>query len=1087
MVLKRRYLKKDKDGNVVETPKEMFERVADNIALADKNYGASDEDVATSSKEFYDVMTNLLFMPNSPTLMNAGRELQQLSACFVLPIEDSMESIFETLTHAALIHKSGGGTGFSFSRIRPKADFVMSTMGVSSGPISFMKVYNSATEAIKQGGTRRGANMGILRVDHPDIMEFITCKEEETSLTNFNISVALTDDFMKALAEGNAYNLVNPRSKDPQRALEASEVFDKIVDMAWKNGEPGIIFIDRINEKNPTPDVAEIESTNPCVAGDTWVHTESGPMMATDLIGSRFKARIDGDDHITGQDGMFRTAFKDVYRLRTKEGYELRLTSDHPVRVVERLSRKRMDVGWRKAGDLTEDDLILLNDHRNSSEWDGPRTWGDGYLMGLLVGDGTLKEDKAVLSVWNDDGTAEIMDRVMEICVDLPLRSDFNGWSPVKGRTEHRLSIGYLRTLSLELGMAPGNKEITPTLERSSSEFYRGFLSGLFDADGSVQGTTEKGVSVRLAQSDLLRLKAVQRMLLRLGVVSSIYEDRRKEGYRNLPDGKGGMKDYPTSSQHELVVSRDNIARFQEIVGFVHGAKSARLKELLSGYRRRPNRERFIVHFKDLLPESTEDVYDVQVPGINTFDANGIKVHNCGEQPLLPYESCNLGSINLARMVNNSQIDWDLMRRTVYTAVHFLDNVIDMNKFPLDKIGEQTLANRKIGLGVMGFADMLLQLKIPYCSDEAFELAEKIMAFVRDEGFNMSKILAEHRGPFPNFDRSVFKDGQQVRNATITTIAPTGTISMISDTSSGIEPNFSLAYIKRVMDDDELLYVNKFFERDLKVSGLYSRELMEKVAKTSSIQEMENIPEEIKNYYVTAHDIDPECHIKMQAAFQKHTDNAVSKTVNFPNSATVDDIRTVYMHAYKTGCKGVTVYRDGSRSVQVLSIKKTEPPSEPGKLTPRPRPKATRGTTLKMKTGCGTLYVTINEDQDGLCEVFTAMGKSGGCAAAQSEAVARMISLTMRSGIDVTPMVKQLRGIRCPQPIMAPGGMVLSCPDAIAQAFTLYLEEFKDIKVERKDLLNDSGISPECPECGGMLEFSEGCVNCRMCGFTRCE
>jgi ribonucleoside-diphosphate reductase alpha chain len=734
-VLEKRYLIKDKSGKTIETPDGMFRRVAENIASAELKHGKSKADVKRIEREFYDFIKSLEFMPNSPTLMNAGRDMQQLSACFVLPIEDSMESIFTSLKDAAMIHKSGGGTGFAFSRIRPKADPVLSTMGVSSGPISFMKVYNAATEAIKQGGTRRGANMGILRVDHPDIMDFIKCKEDPTKLTNFNISVALTEDFMKAVVDDEEYELLNPRTKDCAGKLKAREVFDTISEMAWRNGEPGIVFLDRINRDNPTPAIGEIESTNPC-----------------------------------------------------------------------------------------------------------------------------------------------------------------------------------------------------------------------------------------------------------------------------------------------------------------------------------------------------------------------------GEQPLLPYESCNLGSINLALMVKGGDVNWDRLRTVTRTAVRFLDNVIDVNNYPLPEISKMSLGNRKIGLGVMGWADMLVQLGIAYDSPKALKLAEKLMKFVQDEGWKMSEELAEEKGAFPNYPKSKFAKGKKVRNATVTTIAPTGTISMIVDCSSGVEPNFSVAYLKRVMDGRELPYANRYFEELVKRRGIRTDELMEKVAKAGHIQEIEEIPEDIRKLFLTAHDISPEGHIMMQAAFQKYTDNAVSKTVNMSNDAKVADVASVFKLAYETGCKGVTVYRDGSREFQVLSsgTQKDQAKAvqtrlslgeidvdENGKLKPRARPLVTTGSTVRMTTGCGYLYVTINEDERGLFEIFARMGKTGGCAASQTEAIGRLISLSLRSGIDPVAVVKQLKGIRCPVPAPLAKERCLSCPDAVGQAFEIFMKN-KGEKMVFDVKPSDRGLRPECPECGAPIEFAEGCAVCPACGYSKC-
>ena len=746
-VLSKRYLKKDNDGNPIEEPNELFFRVAQNIAQADKIY---DKDINLDSviEEFFTMMANLDFLPNSPTLMNAGRQLQQLSACFVLPVEDSMDSIFETLKNTALIHKSGGGTGFSFSRLRPSNDSVKSTNGVSSGPVSFMQVFNAATEAIKQGGTRRGANMGMLRIDHPDVMQFITCKDITTNLTNFNISVALTKEFMDAVENDKDYNLYNPRTKEVSGKLNAREVFDKIVTQAWKNGEPGIVFIDRMNEKNPTPEIGMIESTNPC-----------------------------------------------------------------------------------------------------------------------------------------------------------------------------------------------------------------------------------------------------------------------------------------------------------------------------------------------------------------------------GEQPLLPYEACNLGSINLSHFVKDGQTEWDRLEQTVKSAVHFLDNVIDMNNYPIPKIGEVTRSNRKIGLGVMGWADMLFQLGLPYNSPDAVMLAEKVMSFIEEKSHKASEEIASKRGAFPNFKNSIYKDGNPIRNATTTTIAPTGTIGLIANASGGVEPMFALVYKRaNCLDKAEMFIINPYFEKAIKDAGIYSEELMTKIAQEGTIQHIEEIPEKIRKVFVTAHDILPEDHIRMQAAFQKYVDNAVSKTVNFTHEATKEDVKKAYILSYKLGCKGVTVYRDGSRQDQVLisantnkdKKEETPVPEIPVKKA-RLRPKKVLGSTLLMHTGCGKMYVTINEDNEGVFEVFTQLGKSGGCTATQSEAIARLISLALRSRVETSKIIEQLKGIRCPSPTLTEGGAILSCPDAIAKALESYISEkempnlFNEkqtstssvTKSEKKQYKskasgNSEGTCPQCPECGEMLEFAEGCVVCKSCGYSKC-
>ena len=747
-VLQKRYLKRDLNGNVAETPEDMFRRVSRNIAQADLLYGPQ-KDLKQTEEEFFQLMTSLDFMPNSPTLMNAGRELQQLSACFVLPVGDSMEEIFDGVKQMALIQKSGGGTGFSFSRIRPKNDVVGSTHGVSSGPVSFMRVFDAATETVKQGGTRRGANMGILRIDHPDILEFVECKEGDHYFTNFNISVAATDEFMEAVKAARSYPLRNPRTGEVVRTLDAQEVFDRIVFHAWQNGDPGIIFIDRINRDNPTPHMGEVESTNPC-----------------------------------------------------------------------------------------------------------------------------------------------------------------------------------------------------------------------------------------------------------------------------------------------------------------------------------------------------------------------------GEQPLLPYESCNLGSINLFRMVKDGEIDWERLGSVTEKAVHFLDNVIDMNRYTLTQIEAMTKANRKIGLGVMGFADLLIQLGIPYNTPEALEIGGKVMAFIQEKGRAASRALALQRGSFPHFQESPLGERYDaMRNATVTTIAPTGTISIVAGASSGIEPIFAVAFMRHVLDGKKLVEVNPLFETIARREGFYSDDLMKKIAETGHLDHLEEVPEKFRRLFVTAHDISPEDHIRMQAAFQKSTDNAVSKTVNFPHEATVDNVAKVYQLAYDLGCKGVTIYRDRSRTEQVLyrgvtTGKEGQPGAERPGLEKERRPKArqdvTHGSTRKIRTGCGNLYVTVNEDKEGKpFEIFNQIGKAGGCAASQSEAIGRLVSLALRSGIEPEMVVRQLKGISCHTPVWHREGKILSCSDAIGKAVEWHLQAKQgrggNGETEPQPLSILPAVETEvgqgesfpvflrgaCPECGGHLLYEEGCVKC-LCGYSDC-
>lgn len=742
-VLRKRYFIKNDQGEAIENWQELVARVAGDISGGDE----------AKKQRYEQLLDSGYFLPNSPTLMNAGNDLQQLSACFVLPIEDSMESIFGAIKNAALIHKSGGGTGFSFSRLRESNARVRSTNGVSSGPLSFLKVFNSATDAVKQGGTRRGANMAILSVKHPQIIEFIKCKEDITQLTNFNISVGVTEEFMEAVHNDSDYELVSPHTEKVTDTLNAREVFNLIVEMAHKNGEPGIVFLDRINKHNPTPHIGELESTNPC-----------------------------------------------------------------------------------------------------------------------------------------------------------------------------------------------------------------------------------------------------------------------------------------------------------------------------------------------------------------------------GEQPLLPNEACNLGSINLANFYEKD-FDWEKLQEVVYDSVDFLDDVINRSTFPLPEIDETVKSNRKIGLGVMGWSDLLYKMKSPYNSDEAVELAEKVMEFIDYHAKKRSMELAVKEGSFPNFVGSIYetkkliREGNQfdwealkeeiaikgIRNATVSTIAPTGTISMIGNTSSGIEPQFSLVYVKNVMDGEKLLYINPYFEAAVKEAELFSKELMEKVSEAGSVAHIDEIPQEMKDIFVTSHDIGPEWHIRMQAAFQKYVDNAVSKTINFTQDATKEDIQMAYQLSYELGCKGVTVYRDGSRTNQVLNVgnkeEKTAVEEKTCNVTPRKRPDITTGITQKIETGCGHLYVTVNSDSEGPCEVFTQMGKVGGCASAQLEAIARLTSLGLRSNIKLESIIRQIRGIRCPSPMWQKGKVITSCADGLSKALETFLnidrDSLHDIDEINKNITPAAKVTTTkqigiCPDCGSTIEHSEGCMKCNSCGWSKC-
>jgi len=743
-VLRERYLLR-KDGEVIETPEEMCWRVAVSIAAGEGRYGRSQAAVREVAEAFYDMMVDGYFIPNSPTLMNAGKgNGLQYSACYVLPVGDSMEEIFDSVKAAAIIHKSGGGTGFAFSRLRPKDDIVSSTGGRASGPVSFLRVFNGATEAVKQGGTRRGANMGILKVDHPDILEFIDCKLDG-GITNFNISVAATDTFMDALSRGEEYDLINPHTRKVVGRLSAREVFDRMVSAAWRTGDPGMVFIDRINASpaNPTPDLGQVEATNPC-----------------------------------------------------------------------------------------------------------------------------------------------------------------------------------------------------------------------------------------------------------------------------------------------------------------------------------------------------------------------------GEQPLLPNEACNLGSLNVSKFArpgddSELSIDWDEMERVVRLAVRFLDDVIEMNPYPLPEIDATVKSNRRIGLGIMGWADLLFIMGIPYDSQEAIDLAERLMSFVKDKGHDQCAKLAEERGPFPNWSKSIYKDVRPMRNSTVTTIAPTGTISMIAGCSSGIEPIFALAFQHRVKQPDGervLTFVNETFEAIAKARGFYSDALKEEIARRGSLHGIPGLPENAANVFKTSHDIPFEWHVRHQAAFQRYTDNGVSKTINLPNDASEEDVASAYRLAWELGCLGITVFRDGCKGEQVLNVglgKKDKSPAQlptAGQQVIRPRPHSLAGKTYRKETPIGTAFITVNETEDGEpFEVFVQVGKGGSDTMAVAEALGRLISLTLRLPSPLTPqrrleeVISQLSRIGGAQPMGFGAGKVLSLPDALGRTLAEHIGQVKVAGPPSTKADERRRIGDLCKECGqATFVYEEGCKKCLSCGFNEC-
>jgi len=1081
-VLKERYLLKDNSGKVIETPDEMIWRVAWNVAIAEAVWGKNKKQIKKTAEDFYKFMIDKKFLPNSPTLMNAGAGNDfQYSACFVLPVEDSLPGIFDAIKYQALIHKTGGGTGFSFSRLRPRGSIVKTSKGVASGPVSFMKVFDAATNEIKQGGKRRGANMGILRVDHPDVQEFIHCKEDG-GITNFNISVGITNKFIKAFEKGGDYSLIDPKTKKPVGKLSARKVFQEIAESAWRTGDPGLIFLDKINKRksNPVPSLGPIEATNPCVTGDTLVSTKNGLEKIEDLYTKNIhhkkdiykykekqvKVLVDGrlskGELFKPTTRILKTGIKPVYRMMTKEGYEIKLTVDHKI-----LTPK----GWVEAQDLKKGQKILIVNRKGGFGKKG--SLEEGQILGWLVGDGTMKAARAVLSFFGEEKEkltphfAHMVDVLMEGRQRIN-RSYPVGVVDIKGRGETRVSSMRLWRYVSEKGIIPGDKlKVPEDVLKGNKGMQKGFLQALFTADGHVTGSINKGVSARLTSISLDLLKDVQRLLLNFGIASKIYTKRRDRGEKLMLDGKGGKKNYICKAYHDLIISKENLISFAKEIAFLIDYKNAKLIDFLKEFNRGPYKERFEATFEKLIFEGKQTVYDLTEPSTSSFIANGIVVHNCGEQPLYPYDACNLGSIFLSYFVKGDNgvkdnweepdkgklIDWKKLEETVKLAVRFLDDVVEVNPFPLPEIRKTVLAVRRIGLGIGGWADMLIDLGIPYDSQEAVDLAEKVMSFIQEKAVLASEKLAKQRSPFPLFHESIYKDSTPRRNSTVTTIAPTGTISIIAGTSSGIEPLFAICYQHVVKDeslDRTLTFVNPRFEKIAKKRGFWNEKLEKELGILGIVKPFKGIPEDVKKVFGTAHEIHYGWHIKMQAAFQKYTENAVSKTINLRKDAKVGDIKEAYLEAWKTGCSGITVFRDGCKDKQVLNAgtEKEKKEKDGGKdkrlsLPVIGRPYKAQGATYKLNTPVGTAFVTINQGEDGEpLELFVNVGKAGSDVTAMAEALGRTISISLRFKGDLTPKERvkeialQLAGIGGRRSVGFGPKKVLSLPDAIAMALS---------------------------------------------------
>jgi ribonucleoside-diphosphate reductase alpha chain len=1022
----KKYRLKSKDGEVIDASiEETYRRVARALSEVES------EDVREHWNERFVWALLHGAIPAGRIISNAGAQEHKPATstinCTVSgTIGDSMDDILNKVHEAGLTLKAGCGIGYEFSTLRPRGAYVSGAGAYTSGPLSFMDIYDKMCFTVSSAGGRRGAQMGTFDVSHPDVMDFVRAKREDGRLRQFNLSLLVTEEFMEAVKADGEWELVFPiKEKELEEAkaagidlddanqvvwkdwprhdgyvtnddglvackiyktLPARRVWDMIMASTYDYAEPGFILIDKVNQMNNNWWCENIRATNPCVTADTWVQTDEGPRQVQELIGESFVAMVDGTGHASGTEGFFRTATKSVVRLETVEGHALRLTADHRVRRVTHRTRWSKETEWCAAGELRQGDRVLLNDHRSSVSWTGAYTADEGYLLGLLVGDGTLKQDTAVLSVWsqaqavNDErptlaaGPAGMMEAAERATRTLRHRSDFAGWTEVSGRGEYRLRSAALRDLAFEVGMAPGEKVLTPALERASSDCCRGFLRGFFDADGSVQGTQAKGVSVRLAQSDLNRLQVAQRMLLRLGIASTLYQDRREAGRKLLPDGRGGSKAYATAAQHELVISRENLRQFSEVVGFADADKSARLARCLAGYSRAMNQEDFTARVSSVTQDGVEDVYDVQVPGINTFDANGLHAHNCGEQPLPPYGSCLLGSVNLTKFVRDpftpqARFDWAEYREVVKIFTRMLDNVVEVNGLPLKGQRDEILRKRRHGMGFLGLGSTVTMLGHKYGDEASVVFTEQVSREMAVAGWEEALDLADEKGPAPimieeftvtpamlRYRPEMVADGYKIgdkipgrllhakysrymqqlaeeapdlveklaekgaRFSHHSSIAPTGTISLslANNASNGIEPSFAHHYFRNVIRENRKTKekVDVFSFELLAYRALVNAEALP----DGEVGDANKLPD----YFITAEDITPRQHVDVQAAAQRWVDSSISKTANVPTDYPYEDFKDIYLYAYEQGLKGCTTFRYNPEVFQGVLVKEKD-------------------------------------------------------------------------------------------------------------------------------------------------------------------
>ncbi len=1168
VVLMKRYVRRGPDGRPAETPEGMFRRVARAVAEPDQGTGG---DVEATGRAFYHLLTELRFFPNSPTFTGAGTPLGQLAACFVLPITDDMgrdsAGIFQTLRDAALIQQTGGGNGFSFGRLRPKGAYVASSAGQATGPVGFLRVYDKAFGEIAQGGTRRGANMSVLPVYHPDIMDFIHCKISEDQITNFNISVGITDKFMDAVREDRDFDLIDPHDGQVMKTMRARDIFNAIVKNAYRNGEPGVLFLDAANRSNPVPQLYALEATNPCVTGDTLVATPSG---------WRRVDQIHEGDEICTVLGIGRVATVEVneavpvFNVHLSDGAVVRATAAHQFHARD--SRTKFFAARRldelKLGDWVRVYRSVLPNNRMPAAAANLTDREYGFLVGVLVGDGcytphALSKNVVRISSHADETQwNEVLNRAfMKVGIEKMYTYVNEGSrSMMMDPKPGRVIADWVRSLPLEPSRGP-EKRLPEVYINSNGKFLVGLIDGLFSTDGSVDLQSNHPL-LRFHTSSLELARQVRRILLMFGVYARIATSQRK---RHDINGCVIRHDRP---KYGVTISGDSLGRFFEQIQLSHPDKQMRLEE--AALRSNFTGGNWAAKVVKIEPAGVATVYDLYEPRSDTWITEGFVSRGCGEQWLGPYENCCLGSINLAPHVkvvgDHAEVDWKKLQESIVLSTHFLDNVVTANKYvpAVPQLKEAADRARRIGLGIMGLGDLMYHLGIRYGSEEAQEFAAQVMEFVRYHCMKTSIQLAKDRGPFLAIKGSLYdpenlkwtppeplepythdwgrpaikwdevvKGIKQygIRNAAQTTVAPTGTIATVAGCEAyGCEPVFALAYVRHVVDAEAsgkdgrttLTYASPLFEQALIEAGVDEatrKHIYAEVMQHGTCQNVKEVPEPVRHTFVVSADITPDEHVRMQAAIQAFVDNSISKTCNFPENATENDVAKAYFLAWELGCKGLTVYVTGSREKVVLETKATAQKKEEKKeeksvevavpVTKKPRPRRLKGETFRIGTPLGTAFITVNVNGGNQpFEVFLNVGKAGSDTAAVAEAMGRLISLVLRlpSAMSQTERLKlvaeQLTGIGGGRSLGFGPNRVRSLPDGVAQALAEYLNGFE---AEASESGNGSAhsataepmsqvvdhspmkIGDLCPECGEATYVNEeGCRRCYSCGHSEC-